>query len=208
MEYIPLIITVTLINLVGAISPGPDFVMCVRNSLMYSRRTGIFTGIGIGIGLSVHISYCAAGLGLIVSQSVLIFNIVKILGAAYLLYMGFSSFIKAKAGINVENVQQTIDISRFQAIKTGFLCNLLNPKAAVFFLGLFALVIGNNTPTYVVLIVTAIVIFTAIIWFAFVATIFSHQKIKRFFIKYEIWFNWFFGGLLILLGVKIAFSAF
>ncbi len=208
MEYLSLITSVALINLVAAISPGPDFVMCVRNSLMYSRRTGIFTGIGIGMGLSIHIGYCAAGLGIIVSHSVIVFTIIKILGAAYLLYLGFSSFLNRGSGIKFENVDKTNDISRFQAMKTGFFTNLLNPKAAVFFLGLFALVINKTIPIYVIIFLSAIMILTAMIWFALVATIFANQIVKKFYLKYEIWICRFFGVLLILLGIRITFLAY
>ena len=68
MDNLTIIGTATLLNALAAISPGPDFVMAVRNSLNYSRRTGIFTGVGIGLGISVHIIYCAAGVGYLISK--------------------------------------------------------------------------------------------------------------------------------------------
>jgi RhtB (resistance to homoserine/threonine) family protein len=207
MEYLPLIISVFLINLVAAISPGPDFVMCVRNSLMYSRRTGIFTGIGIGLGLAIHISYCAAGLGFIVTTSEVIFNLIKYTGAAYLIYMGLNSYLNKKDRIIFENVQQQKDISKREAVKIGFLTNVLNPKASVFFIGLFALVIGKNTPVSVIVIISTLMILTAITWFGFVATIFSQRSIRTFFIRYEKKIGWFFGAVLIILGIKIALTA-
>ncbi|MEK7720016.1 MAG: LysE family transporter [Bacteroidota bacterium] len=52
-------------------SPGPDFVMTVRNTLCYSRRSGIFTGLGISTALMIHLFYCAAGIGLIISAIVI-----------------------------------------------------------------------------------------------------------------------------------------
>ena len=67
MNYLTLIGTVAFLNLLAAMSPGPDFVMAVRNSLNYSRKTGIYTGIGIGLGIGIHISYCAAGVGFIIA---------------------------------------------------------------------------------------------------------------------------------------------
>ena len=56
MEYLPLISTVAFLNLLAVISPGPDFAMTVRNSLCYSRRSGIFTSLGISLGISRGIS--------------------------------------------------------------------------------------------------------------------------------------------------------
>ena len=75
MNYIAIIGTATLLNALAAMSPGPDFVMAVRNSLNYSRRTGIFTGIGIGMGISIHIIYCALGIGYLISKSIILLNL-------------------------------------------------------------------------------------------------------------------------------------
>src|ERR1035437_742014 len=142
MEYLPLILSVTLINLFAAMSPGPDFVMCVKNSVTYSRKIGILTAIGIGLGLSIHIAYCMAGVGLIISKSPFIFNIIKISGAIYLVYMGIRSILAKQSKMNVEKNQKNTDLSAWRAIKSGFLTNVLNPKATLFFLALFSMVIG------------------------------------------------------------------
>lgn len=206
MQYIPLIATVSLLNLLAAISPGPDFVMCVKNSLNYSRRTGIFTGFGIGLGLSVHITYCAAGIGLLISKSIIAFTIIKFLGAGYLLYMGIGAFLAKSSKINLEEEKKTVDLTRLQAIKIGFLTNVLNPKATLFFLSLFTFVVSKDTPLIVLLIIAFIMIATAIAWFTVVAIFFSHQKIKDGFMRFEKAINRVFGGILILLGIKIALA--
>jgi RhtB (resistance to homoserine/threonine) family protein len=204
MEYLPLILSVTIINLVAAISPGPDFVMCVKNSITYSRKVGIFTGIGIGLGLSVHITYCMAGIGLIISKSIIVFNIVKGLGAIYLIYMGIKAIITKGSKIQIDGNDKIADISSMGAIKSGFLCNILNPKATMFFLALFTMVIGPNIPMFVVIIISIIMILTAIVWFMIVATLFSHRWIRNKFLKFEKAINNVLGFLLILLGLKIA----
>ena len=199
-----MIASVAFINLIAAISPGPDFVMCVRNSLIYSRKVGIYTGIGISLGLVVHIFYSAVGIALIISKSAILFSIIKYLGAGYLAYMGISSILAKKSALNINEAHQVIEISVFQAIKTGFLTNILNPKASIFFLGLFTLVIGSKTPAYILVIITAIIITTAIVWFSIVAILFSQKRIKEYFKKTEKVLNYILGGLLILLSIKIA----
>lgn len=204
MEYFSLIATVSFINLIAAISPGPDFVMCVRNSLIYSRKVGIYTGIGISLGLIIHIFYSAIGIALIISKSIILFSIIKYLGAGYLAYMGISSILAKKSTLNINEVHQVKEIPVFQAIKTGFLTNILNPKASIFFLGLFTLVIGSKTPAYILVIITAIIITTAIVWFSIVAILFSQKRIKEYFKKTEKVLNYILGGLLILLSIKIA----
>ncbi len=206
MEYLPLIGTVALLNLLAAISPGPDFVMAVKNSLTYSRRTGIYTGIGVGLGISVHILYCAAGIGFLISKSIFLFSIIKYLGAAYLVYMGIMAIVSRRTKIEIVNETKKTDISGIKAVKTGFLTNVLNPKATLFFLGLFTFVVKPQTPVSVIVILAFIMVFTAIAWFTIVAIFFTQKPVQRMFLKIEKYFNGVFGGLLILLGVKIAFS--
>jgi RhtB (resistance to homoserine/threonine) family protein len=206
MEYLPLIGTVTLLNLLAAVSPGPDFVMTARNSLCYSRRSGIFTSFGISVGLLVHLFYCAAGIGYLISTSPLLFSLIKLLGAGYLIYMGIGSFL-AK-GSKLESMEEATgpDLSRLQAFKMGFLTNVLNPKATLFFLSLFTFVIGNATPLYIVLTISLIIVVTAIVWFVIVSIFFTQKKVQRAFLKYEKSINRLLGSFLIILGVKVALT--
>jgi RhtB (resistance to homoserine/threonine) family protein len=206
MEYLPLIGTVAVLNLMAAISPGPDFIMTVRNSLLYSRRSGIFTGIGIGIGLCIHLFYCAAGIGYIISKSVTLFSMIKILGAGYLIYIGVKSILSKSAISLVTEEKTSVDLSRTAAFKMGFLTNVLNPKATLFFLSLFTFVIRPDTPLYVILIISFVIIATAITWFAIVSIFCAHKSVQQKFFKYSTTINRLLGGLLIAIGIKIALT--
>jgi len=206
MEYLPLIGTVALLNLLAAISPGPDFVMVVRNSLTYSRRSGIFTSLGISLALGIHLFYCAAGIGYLISTSVVLFTMIKLLGAGYLIYMGVGSMMAKRSKLDLTATHSEFDLTRFQAFRIGFLTNVLNPKATLFFLSLFTLVIGNSTPLYIILTISFIIIGTALSWFAIVSVFLTRQEIQRIFLKYEKGINRILGGFLVLLGIKVAFT--
>lgn len=206
MEYLPLIGTVALLNLLAAVSPGPDFVMTVRNSLCYSRRSGIFTGLGISTALMVHLFYCAAGVGYLISTSVLLFSLLKLLGAGYLIWMGINSILAKHSKIDLNADHAAKDLTQMQAFKMGFLTNVLNPKATLFFLSLFTLVIGSATPLYVILVISAIIILTAFGWFTVVSIFLAQQNVQRVFLKYESIINRTLGGFLIFLGIKIALT--
>ena len=203
MQYLPLIGTVALLNLLAVISPGPDFVVTVRNSLCYSRRAGIFTALGISLALCVHLFYCAAGIGYIISKSVLLFAILKVLGAGYLIYLGFSSFVAKDSKLDLTGENSGTDLTRLKAFRMGFLTNVLNPKATLFLLSLFTLVIGNSTPVYIVLTISAIIILTAFTWFTIVSIFLAQQNVQRVFLKYEKIINRTLGGFLIFLGIQI-----
>ena len=79
MGYLPIFLTVALAHLLAVISPGPDFIMITRNSLIYSRKSGIYSAIGLGLGILVHVIYSLVGIGLVISQSILLFTIIKFL---------------------------------------------------------------------------------------------------------------------------------
>lgn len=204
MEYLALIGTVTLIHLLAVISPGPDFIMTVKNSLSYSRKTGIWTAFGLGLGISVHIFYCIAGLAIVISQSILIFNIIKLLGAGYLIYIGLKSIFSKSSNINVEATQQKIDISSLEAIKIGFLTNVLNPKATLFFLSLFTMVISPDTPNLILAVLSIIMVLNTTLWFSLVSIFFTQKRIRNAFNTFQGIFNKVLGGLLIGLGIKVA----
>ncbi|MDO8499524.1 MAG: LysE family translocator [bacterium] len=204
MQYLPLIATVALIHLLALISPGPDFIMAVRNSLTYSRKTGIWTAVGFGAGISIHILYCLAGLAFIISKSILLFSSIKFLGAGYLVYIGFKSFFSKSATIDVGEQHRKEDISRLSAIRIGFLTNALNPKATLFFLSLFTLVISPQTPAYVMGIMSIIMVADTILWFSLVAIFMTQKRIRSVFEKYQNIFNKTLGGLLVALGIKVA----
>ena len=206
MENLPLIGTIVLIHFLALISPGPDFILAVRNSLAYSRKTGIYTAIGFSLGIAVHIFYSVLGLALIISKSILIFNSIKFLGAGYLIYIGIKSFGSKASRINVQNEEKKPDIRPIQALKMGFLTNVLNPKATLLFLSLFTFVIKPDTPAYVLIAASTIMIIDTALWFSLVAIFFTQKRVQNVFDKFQGAFNKIFGGLLVALGIKIALT--
>ncbi|NEQ26008.1 MAG: LysE family transporter, partial [Microcoleus sp. SIO2G3] len=85
-------LTVFSVALLVIIGPGPNFVMTVRNSLSHSRRAGVLTALGLALGDLIHVGFWLIGLGVLISRSILLFNTLKWLGAAYLIYIGIQAF--------------------------------------------------------------------------------------------------------------------
>lgn len=206
MEYLSVILTVALVHFLAIISPGPDFLMVTRNSLIYSRKTGIYTAIGLGLGILVHVTYSLIGIGFLISQSVILFNLIKILGAIYLIYIGYKSLTSKSSSLNLQDHKHTTDISSQFAIRTGFLTNITNPKVTLFFLSLFTLVIDPNTPLSVKLFMGIEMSVATILWFIFVAYIVSHHLIKTQVSKIQGVAEKFIGVVLIGLGIRVALS--
>lgn len=206
MNDFSLIASVALIHLLAVISPGPDFFMALKNSMTYSRKTGIYTAIGFGLGIAVHVFYSLAGLALIISKSIIVFNVIKYLGVVYLLYIGIKSFLSKTTDVKVADETHLTDISPLKAVSMGFLTNVLNPKASLFFLSLFTLVIAPDTATGTLIIISVLLVIDTMLWFSLVAIFFTQKRIRIVFNRYQKWFNKLFGVLLIGVGLKIAFS--
>jgi len=205
MEYLAPFITVGVISLLAALSPGPDLAVVTKNSLFGSRRIGLFTAVGVALGILVHVAYSLFGIGLIISQSVLLFTAIKYLGATYLLYMGFQLLRVKKKNPADEVHAENISLTPWQALKEGILTNALNPKATLFFLSIFTQVIDPGTPLYIQALLGVEVALVVGIWFVTLAFIISYDPIKDRFAKAHYYLMKLMGGALILLGIRLAF---
>jgi len=206
-NFLPELITVATLHLLAVMSPGPDFVMITRNSLMYSKRTGIFSAVGLGLGILVHVAYSLVGIGLLISKSIVAFSIIKYLGAGYLIYIGIKS-LRSKAG-QLANEQVEIkqnDLTPWEAIKIGFLTNALNPKATLFFLAVFTQVIDQSTPLYAKLFYGIEMSVMTFVWFSLVSLVFTNSVVKRKFSGVQHYLERATGLILIGLGIKVAIS--
>ncbi len=199
--------SIGIVVLFGAMLPGPDFVIVTKNSLLYSRQSGYFTSFGVGAAILVHMTYCLCGLAFVISNSLLLFGFIKYIGASYLIYLGINSlFFKQSKGFLSSNKKiQKKEISNFTSFRQGFLCNLLNPKATLFFLSLFTVIIKPGTSFSWMSIYALEVFFISTAWFCVLTAILSHSYIKHVLEKAEKYIAKLLGAFLIGFGVVLAF---
>lgn len=205
-EYFPSLLSLAGLNMLALISPGPDFAVVVRNSLIYSRKTALLTALGIALGILVHVTYTLFGLGVIIRESVWLFLGVKYLGAAYLFYIGYQGLRAKKTSIGVGQVQRVPDISVLSAIGSGFLTNALNPKCMLFFISLFSLVMSSHTPASILALYGVIMFLETLLWFSFVAFCLSGKSTREKFNTMGHWIERVTGGILMTLGVRLLFA--
>ena len=198
-----LITAVGLIHLVALVSPGPDFVVACRNSLLYSRTIGIYTAVGFGLGICVHISYAVFGLSWLIANNELIFTVIQYLGAFYLILIGIQSLWSFQSQIGQETPAVSSRISPFRAVRIGFITNVLNPKATLFFLSLFSTMLNPTVGELTLIVIAVLLVATTIIWFSLVAILISHPRFTTVLKLYEKTVHQFFGVLLIGIGVII-----
>jgi RhtB (resistance to homoserine/threonine) family protein len=203
-----LMISLGVMNLLAAMSPGPDFAIVTRNCLLGGRRFGILTALGISCALLIHITYCTFGLALIIRHSSLAFNSIKIIGGLYLIYLGYKTITQEKS---LENRKKTINITQEKSLSatkafiSGFLTNALNPKAIIFLLAMFTMVLAHPlTPLQRVII--AIELFIVVFsWFSVLSILLNHPYIKDKFLNYQAQIMRILGVFLILFGIALFF---
>jgi RhtB (resistance to homoserine/threonine) family protein len=199
------LLLVATIHLLAVMSPGPDFAMVLRNSLVYSRRTGILAAVGLGLGILVHVTYSLLGIALVVSQSIMLFNAIKLLGAAYLVYIGIKSLRAKPAQTSSDQPsEQKPDLPVLRAIRMGFLTNILNPKATLFFLALFTQVIEPSTGVGMKMLYGALMSAQTFAWFTLVAVTLTQRPVRQIFRRIQGNLEKAFGVILIALGLKVA----
>lgn len=190
------------------VSPGADLAMVMRQALVHGRRQAIITSFGIGTALMFHVSYTILGLGLIISQSVYLFNIVKWLGVAYLVYIGVKALKAGRTEISVAADGQVDGVKRGQsalkAFTLGFAANALNPKPVFFFLSIFSTVVGAHTPMAIKFGYGLVMATCLIIWFVGVSTFMTTPRMRAAFSRASKWIDRTSGVVFIALGIKLA----
>ena len=206
VNYLPELLSVSIIAIFMAISPGADFVVITRNSMFHGRQSGLYSALGIGLAIWIHVAYSIAGLAIIISNSIILFSLIKYLGAAYLIYIGYKTFT-SKGKLNTDSENKDIKLSRFGALKLGFITNALNPKTTLFFLSLFTQVVNPSTPVWVQLIYGLIICLAHIVWFSIVSLFFSHPALVNKFNVHKQKIEKVVGSVLVGFGVKVALTS-
>ncbi|WP_353981358.1 LysE family transporter [Salinicola endophyticus] len=206
MEMLHGLVVITFVHLLAAASPGPDFVLVTQQTLSRGRRVGLLCSLGIALGLSIHIVYSAFGLAAVIANSAEALWAIKLLGGAYLLYLGIKGLRSRptlnEAGVVAGSVPDAPH-SAWRVVGTGFLCNALNPKAPIYFVALFTIVLSPAMPLYQIAIYGAWIMLLQLGWFSAVALLLSTPRIQRAFQRGSHWIDRVLGAAMIALGLKV-----
>jgi len=198
------LLTGILLNL----TPGNDTIFILTKSIGQGRKAGIISALGIGTGSIVHTTLAAFGLSLIIAKSILLFNIIKYAGAAYLLYSGYK-MLTDKSQLNTNEIEMNKSVDYWKIYRDGIFINILNPKVALFFIAFLPQFIDPTLKNTILPFLTLGTTFitTGTIWCLILATfasaIFSKLKNNK---KASTYINKICGLTLIGLGIKVALT--
>jgi RhtB (resistance to homoserine/threonine) family protein len=198
------LIAVTLLTL----TPGVDTMLIIRNSARGGWQDGAVSSLGICSGLFVHATVSALGISIILLQTAWAFNLLKFAGAAYLIWLGLSSWKRAVNGrqniiaCNVAAKQDSYQF--FRSLREGFLSNVLNPKTVIFYMAFLPQFINPNEPALLQsLMVAAIHFSVAMVYQCVLAAMVDKARIWLQGTTVNRVFDTFTGSVLLFIGFKI-----
>ncbi|MGV6852096.1 MAG: LysE family translocator [bacterium] len=196
-------LTVIIAHGLAVASPGPDFSIVMRESLRCGKKPAIWAAIGIGSGISVHVLYSLLGITLLIKNTPGLFQALRWIGAAYLLYLAWGSFTSSTKEAKAD-MQGELHRTNWHAWRLGFLTNVLNPKASLFFLALFSVLLSPQTTQGAKIIYGAWMTLATMGWFTLVAIFFSRQKVREAYLRKSWLIDRIMGVILVLLAIRLA----
>lgn len=206
MDFVEGFFLITLVHTLSVAAPGPDFILVSQQALVNGKKAGLICSVGIALGLSVHIIYSALGLAALITSSLGGMWIIKILGGSYLIYLGVKG-LRARPS-NTFNIDH-LPVKQYslkRSLLAGFLCNVLNPKAAIYFLALFTVVLSPEMPLYQLALYGVWMMILQFVWFALVTLVLSQPLFNKKFKRMGHWIDRVLGGAMIALGLKVMFA--
>ncbi|HEX5806348.1 MAG TPA: LysE family translocator [Macromonas sp.] len=193
---------------VGAISPGPSFLMVARTAVAQGRSAGLLTALGMGLGAVLFAWVTLLGVGALLHAVPWLYQGFKLVGGVYLLWLGWRLWRGANEPLPLGvNATATPQRHGRRQLALGFATQVSNPKTAVVYAGIFAAFVPQATS---LVFDVAVLLSVGVIeagWYAVVATLLSAQRSRQAYLRYKPWLDRVAGTVLGGLGVKLALAA-
>jgi len=195
-------LTVLSICVLGAMSPGPSLALVLRHTLAGGRRNGTLAALAHGVGIGIYALAAISGLAVLLTASPAMFRAFEWAGAAYLAWLGVRGLLSRPTPAD----DPALPASGGSAARDGFLIAFLNPKIAVFFIALFAQVVGPDTPWVARLLYAGTAWFIDTAWYLLVAWLFSVPRWLGRLQRNAVWFERLFGAVLLALAGRLVWA--
>ena len=200
-------LTLAGIILLAAMAPGPDFLIVLRSVVRGGRRAGMACAAGIATGVLVWAVVTSLGVAGILAASAVAFTVVKLAGAAYLVFLGVQALLAARRGGYEQLPTPDRESSTRGSFAAGLLTNLFNPKVAVFFLALWPQLLPAHASILDTAVLVGVAAGTTLFWHTVLANVVT--VLRRFLTAAKVRraIDAVMGALLVGIGVRIAVSA-
>lgn len=170
-------LSLLLICILGAMSPGPSLAVVAKHSLTGGRKHGLVTAWSHACGVGLYALLTLLGLAVVLKQSPTVFNMISYAGAGYLAYLGVNA-LRSKGGV-AEKLAVGKPSSLLHAARDGLMISLLNPKLALYFLALFSQFVALGTETGSKIVIVATPLLVDGLWYTLVACVLSYPRVLQ-----------------------------
>ncbi len=188
-----LFLTVALMHMIALVSPGPDFFFVSQTAASRSRKDAMMGVVGITLGVAVWAAVALMGLHLILQKMAWLHQIITVGGGLYLCWMGWQLLKSARAkklAGDAEEAETTVDLpARGRTFMRGFLTNLSNPKAVIYFGSVFSLFVGDNVSGGERGGLFIMIVAETFVWFSVVAMVFALPAMRRGYQRLAKWID-------------------
>lgn len=207
MDPLPVLLHLSAIHILMAMIPGPNTVVVSYCSAALSRRAGLRAATGVAAATFLWVALSLAGIGLVLLRAGELYHGLRLAGAAYLVYVGWrmvrASRRPADAGAEGAAAGRSVPGGRSPFL-AGFATTLGNPKSAVFWTSVFALLVPAGAPVWFLAAAAALVTTQSLVWYATVAFVLSTPVARSHYRRLSVWLDRTAGAVMILLGLKLA----
>lgn len=207
MEYILSLASVLGAILIGAISPGPSFVLVAPTAIIVSRLDGFLTAIGMGVGSVIFSGFVLLGIQAVLASVPWLYLTLKLLGGVYLVYIAVRIWRGAKEPIVIPSTNEEPPRSVTKFFLLGLFTQLSNPKTAVFYGSVFAALLPHNLSLSATLALPFLVFLVEAGWYSIVALVLSTASSRVTYLRSKIYIDRITGGVMGILGVKLVAAA-
>lgn len=193
---------------IGAMSPGPSFVVVVRASAGFSRRDGLAAALGMGCGGLVFAGLALAGLQALLMQVEWLYLVLKVAGGAYLMYLGYRIWRGARTPLATTNGDGAGAGSGWRkSFAIAFATQISNPKTAIWYASVFAAFLPNPIPGWMFWAVPPLIFALEAGWYTIVALAFSAARPRALYLGAKLWIDRCAGGIVGLIGGRLVLEA-
>ncbi len=207
MELFTAILSIAFALALGAMSPGPSFVMVAQTSLALSRRDGLAAALGMGAGGVLFSSAALLGLLALLAAVPLLHIALKVLGGAYLIYLGYRIWRSAHQPLVLGDTSLQGQPRVWRSFALGLSTQVSNPKTAVVYASVFASLLPGEAPPLVLIVLPIMIFVIETAWYSVVAVALSAPSPRARYLASKAWLDRTAGAIMSLLGIKLIFEA-
>lgn len=207
MSPLLLLATIAFAHLLAAMSPGPSFVLVVRNAVAVSRRAALASAFGMGLGATFYAAAALMGLKAFLDQLPALFLAFRIAGALFLIWIAVMIFRHARDPMPTVAADAGASRGVFNAFAFALWTQLSNPKCILFFASIFIALLPQDMPAWMIPVILGIVLVQETAWYALVAVGFSMPRPRAFYARAKIILDRAAAGFIGAIGVKLLWDA-